>query len=215
MNRQLKSFTKEVFLFLNTQKPTVENEEELHFKKYICKICTYDKLCKCYDEILSNNEGLCETCERITYNGNNKRIKSFIEMANPLSEEHNACPYCEENIIDCVCLDFMSDDMCSCNRFLLNNEKEAHHKLRKAYGYYNKNILDKKIYYEEEDNDEDEDIDDRSRCIVCLISRINTVLLTCKHAMFCDRCINSLVEEKCPYCRIVFKHDDVSRIYLP
>ena len=41
-------------------------------------------------------------------------------------------------------------------------------------------------------------------CTVCLVNKINTVVLPCKHMCLCVDCANNLIarnDENCPMCR--------------
>ncbi|GBE62202.1 E3 ubiquitin [Babesia ovata] len=42
-------------------------------------------------------------------------------------------------------------------------------------------------------------------CLICLCTRMDTVLMPCGHASFCYNCLQSLRTEKCPVCRAPFK----------
>ncbi|CDR97731.1 hypothetical protein, conserved [Babesia bigemina] len=42
-------------------------------------------------------------------------------------------------------------------------------------------------------------------CLICLCTRMDTVLMPCGHASFCYSCLQSLRTEKCPVCRAPFK----------
>jgi len=43
-------------------------------------------------------------------------------------------------------------------------------------------------------------VEDRARCIICQVERVNRVALPCRHANSCGRCFDRL-EARCPMCR--------------
>lgn len=228
--RILNNIEKEVFLFLNKHKQYLtevnENGECSIFYTFNCTSCGDNKICECFNDIKRHTNGVCSSCNRLNYYGDSERLKTLFayEIDNDIFESNDTgiCSFCKEYGSECLCINYITDIFCDeCERFLLANDAEE--TLLSAFAYtLNRELVQSNIIFiepkdvpEEVAEIEEDDGNSTNKCVVCLTNKINTVLLNCRHAMFCHTCINKIDNYKCPYCREKFTKRDIFKIYIP
>ena len=65
----------------------------------------------------------------------------------------------------------------------------------------------------QDENNNNNDTEKPSLCVICMNNKVNTCIKKCGHASFCSDCVNN--GNKCPMCNCDYKTKDLIKIYLP
>lgn len=222
MHIKLSPIETEIFLCLNSNnistKKTVDN--------FSCKVCDSFYICNCYDEIKAHNSGLCKSCNRLDYTGRNIEIRDILGYntieGSVLLQQHDEleiCLICDEDVDYCKCYKYITNQFClECNREILDiPENIENESIFRYYAYFEKTednlIISSDLVKESSSIPVEETTNLDLQCILCCTNKINTVLLKCRHAMFCSDCINKV--NSCPSCRRSFNKKDLLHVFLP